>query len=226
MLDPTTPIGRAQLGMLAVFAEFEHELLAERARDTARTRRSRCERLGRVPYGAKGAEDPAVVVDAFRAAGSYSGAAKLLNAVGMPSSLGRGWSGTAVRLVVTREEPAAAPRSPRRGARSRGAFPLSGLLRCHCGATLTGGTMHGGRHTRYHCHRSAADPAHARPGSVAASFLEPFVRSAVDARAPSGVDWSLPAAEVNRVLREQIEYVQLGPDLRPTSVHWREAGTR
>ena len=46
-LDLTTPIGRAMAGLLAVFAEFEHEILRERVRAGLAHARQNGQRLGR-----------------------------------------------------------------------------------------------------------------------------------------------------------------------------------
>jgi DNA invertase Pin-like site-specific DNA recombinase len=46
-LDLTTPSGRAMAGMLAVFAEFEHEILRERVRAGLAQARQNGQRLGR-----------------------------------------------------------------------------------------------------------------------------------------------------------------------------------
>jgi putative DNA-invertase from lambdoid prophage Rac len=46
-LDLTTPTGRAMAGLLAVFAEFEHEILRERVRAGLAYARQKGKRLGR-----------------------------------------------------------------------------------------------------------------------------------------------------------------------------------
>lgn len=48
-LDLTTPAGRAMAGLLAVFAEFEHEILRERVRAGLDHARRQGRRLGRPP---------------------------------------------------------------------------------------------------------------------------------------------------------------------------------
>jgi DNA invertase Pin-like site-specific DNA recombinase len=48
-LDLTTPSGRAMAGMLAVFSEFEHEILRERVRAGLAHARQNGKRLGRPP---------------------------------------------------------------------------------------------------------------------------------------------------------------------------------
>ena len=90
-------------------------------------------------------EDPAAVVAAaFRKAGSYDGAAVILDADQHHVECSRRkWSGrTSVRILVAREAPELVPNRPRRGARSAAGFALNGLLRCPepCGGLPTGTT--------------------------------------------------------------------------------------
>src|SRR5262249_891285 len=46
-IDTSTPAGKAMLGMLGVFAEFERDMIAERVRAGLRRARARGVRLGR-----------------------------------------------------------------------------------------------------------------------------------------------------------------------------------
>jgi putative DNA-invertase from lambdoid prophage Rac len=55
-LDLTTPTGRALAGLLAVFAEFEHEILLERVRAGLAHARQNGKRLGRPPTAALNAK--------------------------------------------------------------------------------------------------------------------------------------------------------------------------
>jgi DNA invertase Pin-like site-specific DNA recombinase len=48
-LDSSTPIGRMQFGILAVFAEYERDLLSERTREGLARARKQGKRLGRRP---------------------------------------------------------------------------------------------------------------------------------------------------------------------------------
>ena len=52
-LDLTTPVGRAMAGLLAVFAEFEKEILSERTRAGLAHARQNGKRLGRPPTAAR-----------------------------------------------------------------------------------------------------------------------------------------------------------------------------
>ena len=55
-LDLTTPAGRAMAGLLAVFAEFEREILRERVRAGLAQARQNGKRLGRPPTAARKAD--------------------------------------------------------------------------------------------------------------------------------------------------------------------------
>jgi putative DNA-invertase from lambdoid prophage Rac len=55
-LDLTTPAGRAMAGLLAVFAEFEREILRERVRAGLAHARQNGKRLGRPPTAARKAD--------------------------------------------------------------------------------------------------------------------------------------------------------------------------
>src|SRR5208283_5514416 len=52
-MDLTTPAGRAMAGLLAVFAEFEREILGERVRAGLAHARQNAKRLGRPPTAAR-----------------------------------------------------------------------------------------------------------------------------------------------------------------------------
>lgn len=50
-IDTDTPNGRAMIGMIAVFAQLERELIGERTKAALAVARSRGQRLGRPPVG-------------------------------------------------------------------------------------------------------------------------------------------------------------------------------
>jgi putative DNA-invertase from lambdoid prophage Rac len=56
-LDLTTPVGRAMAGLLAIFAEFEREILRERTKAGLANARENGKRLGRPPTAAVHAEE-------------------------------------------------------------------------------------------------------------------------------------------------------------------------
>jgi DNA invertase Pin-like site-specific DNA recombinase len=201
-LDPASPMGKAQFGMMAVFAEFERDLAVERAKDNVAIRRGRGDRMGRLPYGARPSDKPELVVAAFREAGSFNGAASRLNRDGIPSPLGRQWSQTGVRLVVKRYAPEMVPRNMRQGAKPSGPFRLYRLLRCHCGHLLTALRDRRKVAARYKCHAADADPSHPRPKSVSETQLMPWIMAeAARLRPPA----SFAVAEVNEAQRAELD---------------------
>jgi len=74
-LDLTTPSGRAMAGLLAVFAEFEREILRERVRAGLAHARENGKRLGRPPTAALNVKQ---VRKLFRAGVSKAGIARRL----------------------------------------------------------------------------------------------------------------------------------------------------
>jgi putative DNA-invertase from lambdoid prophage Rac len=74
-LDLTTPSGRAMAGLLAVFAEFEHEILQERVRAGLAHARENGKRLGRPPTASLNAQQ---VRRLFRAGVSKAAIARQL----------------------------------------------------------------------------------------------------------------------------------------------------
>jgi hypothetical protein len=173
-------------GILAQIATAERERAVERAQDAIARRRASGERLGPPAYGVPvtrrdgttiGTEDdPAAVVAAFVASGSYNGAAKLLNAAGVKPKRGTFWRSAAVKRVIAREAPDRMPVSPRQGAKSRQHWFLAGLLRCHCGGILTASKRMDRPWPNYKCQRAWTDVSHPRPTSIAESRILPWVK--------------------------------------------------
>jgi hypothetical protein len=134
------------------------------------------------------------VLDAYRKAGTYLGAAKALTAAGEPTPFGRRlrvdgepygggrfassvWRAPAVRRIVLREAPELAPTIKGVSRKHRPRL-LMKLLRCHCGQTMTPG----GRLDLpgYWCTRGQLDAAHPRPFSISESKLLPLIRAEAD----------------------------------------------
>ncbi len=172
----------------AVFGRMELQKAKKRSRAARDARRARGDQFGRPPYGyrrdreADGrvvfVRDPAQplegLLDAFREAGSFSGAARLLNVRKVPSPRGKRWDGNVVNRIIRRERPGLAPRG-RVDARAavRGSQRFSRLLRCSCGRLMTPRvnftrTKYGsyGPYTGYQCYAGRADPTHPRPYMV------------------------------------------------------------
>lgn len=194
--DYSSPTGRAIIGVLAVFAQMEAELAQERARDTIAVRRARGDKVGSAAYGYRlkgGKEEPdpkqslELVLEAFRSAGSFAGAARKLNTDRVPSKYGKAWSGKVVAGIVKR----VAPHEPsvfntRQGvkARPKHAFRLYRLLRCPCGNVMTGRiTQHTTKYGRfgpyisYQCFRGRYEPSHPRPYMVSERELMPWIKA-------------------------------------------------
>ena len=140
-VDTSTASGRLLANVLGSVAAFEADVASERVRAAHAAKLARGERIGTAkPYGEGPGEDGDSVLAAFREAGSFSGAAKLLNSRGVKPRQGRAWWPSSVRVVVKRMDPSVASQRPTRGYRAGGSdFNLARLLRCPtCGTRLTG----------------------------------------------------------------------------------------
>jgi hypothetical protein len=185
-------------------AQFEADVASERVRGANAAKLARGESLSSVAsYGDAADEDVAVVMAAYREAGSYSGAAKLLNERGVkPRSSKRGWWPSSVNVVMRRLDPTIGRRGER-GVRSGGsAFLFARLLRCPtCGTMLTGTRDRqeilrkkrdkppelGPGRVRYSCRLGTALP-HPRI-SVSEHLILPAIRAEVDRlRTPESVE--------------------------------------
>jgi DNA invertase Pin-like site-specific DNA recombinase len=181
---PDDPAARAMFNMLAVMNETALDEMEHKARSSIDVRRNRGDTIGQRPYGevrtrkdgvVVGAdEDAAVVLDAFREAGSYFGAARILNDRKVPTRNGAKWYPRTVQRIVNRYDRHTVPLGVRRGVRTLGSRMLSGLLWCHCGARM-GQTVSGEGTPRYRCPIGAADPTHSRPYIVPERKLLPAV---------------------------------------------------
>ena len=192
--DYSTVSGRLTVGILALVAQMEAELAQERAKDTISVRRARGDHVGSAGYGkrlVKGQlldnpnENIDVIVDAYREAGSFAGAATLLNARKVPTKKANGngkrltWDGNTVNRIIRREAPGETVGKriePR--VRLRGTFKFSRLLVCPCGQVMTGRTTshttkYGsyGPYVSYQCYRGRHDPGHPRPYMVSESAI-------------------------------------------------------
>lgn len=140
-VDTSTASGRLLANVLGSVAAFEADVASERVRAAHAAKLARGEKIGTAKeYGQSPGEDAAAVLAAFREAGSYSAAAKLLNERGVRPRNGRAWWPSSVRVVVKRLDPSIAAMRPSRGYKAGGtSFLLARLLRCPtCGTRLTG----------------------------------------------------------------------------------------
>jgi DNA invertase Pin-like site-specific DNA recombinase len=180
-LDTGSAMGRAMLGIMAVFAQLEVEQGMERSAAARAARQARHDAAGVVMptghpgYGSRhvrGADglsriepDPAhplaPIVAAYREAGSVLGATKLLQERGIPAPRGgTRWGTSTLTRVLEAAAPDLLPRRSHTGMRTPANSMLAQLLRCpFCGATLTPNTARG----QYYCRFGARDrDAHPR----------------------------------------------------------------
>jgi len=190
-VDTSTSSGKLLTHVLGSVAQFEADVASERVRAANAVKVARGETLSTTPfYGDDDDEDAGAVLDAFREAGSFSGAARLLNERGVtPRTSRRGWWPSAVSLIVKRLDPTVGHRGGGRGVGAGGSdFILARLLRCPtCGTRLTGTRDRDGRRVRYSCRLGTSLP-HERL-SVTEHLILPAIRAEVDRlRTPDAVE--------------------------------------
>lgn len=230
--DPASE-GFAFIG--AVFGRMELQKAKKRARAAQRARQARGDSFGRPSFGYRMVRaagdrvtfepDPTEPIEpllaAFLEAGSFSGAAKLLNQRGIPTKRGATWQGNTVNRILRRERPGVAPRG-RVDARvaPRGSQRFSRLLRCpHEGQLLTPRatshtTKYGsyGPYIGYQCSRARYDPSHPRPYMVnEPAILEWAKAEATHLEVPW--DWLERARDDSRRIALEAEREQLGDKL-------------
>lgn len=192
-VDTSTASGRLLANVLGSVAAFEADVASERVRASHAAKLARGEKIGTAKeYGEADGEDAGVVLAAFREAGSYSGAARLLNERGVkPRNSTRGWWPSSVAVIIRRMAPQAV-RASTRGARAGGSdFMLAGLLRCPtCGTRLTGtrdrltGPNRG--RVRYACRMGSVTP-HPRVSVSEHLILPAITEEAARLRTPEQV---------------------------------------
>lgn len=176
-IDTATASGKMMLTILASVAQFESDVASERKLASNEAKRARGEKVVTDrPFGQKPGEDAAAVVEAFRQAGSYAGAAKLLNIQGLVRPRrAQAWRTSSVTNVIAANAPGLiARRGVKRVSAGGQPFALARLLRCGaCGGMLTGRHGYGGR-VQYHCSRAKTVP------HVRSLISEHLIMSAVE----------------------------------------------
>jgi DNA invertase Pin-like site-specific DNA recombinase len=150
-IDTTTATGELSFNMLASVSQFTRKLAEEAGADSLKVRRARGDVLGAPRYGQRfrRGDDGRIqlevdpdrpvepVLAAYREAGSIAGACRLLNARGIKSARGKDWGTSSLGAVLRDNAPGMLPPVIPGLRRARPSMLLSGLLRCHCGTTLT-----------------------------------------------------------------------------------------
>jgi DNA invertase Pin-like site-specific DNA recombinase len=189
--DDGNPARWAFTTLISFFSEYELRMAKSRSQGSAAARRRRGDHMGPPPYGYRVAagklvlepsQDVAAVLAAFSTAGSFNGAASILNRDRVPTRNGHVstdvqpvWWASAVRLIVEREAPGMVPPRVRRGAPARGHFLFAGLLRCgYCKRILTAKRDRGPVY--YVCGNAARDRNHPRPLQVAERAILPAIQ--------------------------------------------------
>jgi DNA invertase Pin-like site-specific DNA recombinase len=190
-----SPMARAFAEITAVFSSLELNTIKARNHAAQRVRKDRGDRFGVAPYGkrvvrdAEGRalkpirweEDPdkpiAPVLEAYRRAGTVLGACRLMDDTVPTAHAGGKWHPSALTLILARE--GVLPPRGRRQQISRSAV-LAGLLRCHCGTTLTPDI--GGK-KGYYCrfgHWRRLDVHASGPAFVREDAILPTIRAEAD----------------------------------------------
>lgn len=205
--DPTTATGRAVLAMLGVMAQLEADLASERALDAVEARRARGDTMGTPVF----ANHP-VVLDAYAKAGSYTGAAAVLTAAGVPTRNGNAfWHPSAVRQIIFRVAPELVVRGQPRGAKAAAPFLFYRLIRCHCGVTMTGQRKRGTGYVMYRCMRGRMLANHGKTTCPETRVLEWAMREAERLRPPvDRVALATSTAGEQADLRERLARLKVG----------------
>lgn len=187
-VDTSQMAGGMLADLMALVAQWERQWAIERNQRAAETRRERGMTMGRQVYGTQPGEDPEVVRWAMEQAGSFAGAARLLNEQGTPTRLGltNGWTHATVAGIIRRQYPDLAPATQKRqGAAPIGGALFSGLLTCACGTTLTPARREG-IVRGYYCRKSYAIDNHGKT-FVTDGALRPWAEQQAAKYQPEGI---------------------------------------
>lgn len=182
---------------------------SQKRRATVAIQKARGDVLGQKPYGMLPGENAQVVVDAFREAGSYHGAVRLLIERGVLSRrghLGQTWQASTVRRILQREAPELVPVRPAMGSRTVATQRFSRLLVCpHDGAILT--TMpRRDASPAYLCRAGHRSPRgrHPSPWSVAETRILPWAKEEAAKVQRLDVTWDEEAREASEAAIDRV----------------------
>ncbi len=220
--DPKDDRDRQMLHFYAMQNEGALRAMKRKAEASVKTRERRGDKIGQRPYGelrtrkdgtvAGADEDAALIVATFREAGSYFAAARLLNDRKVATRSGRPWYPRTVQRIVNRQDSATIPLGHRRGVRSLGSRPLSGLLICHCGAVMGQTTSHWS--PKYRCPNGVSNPDHERPYMISEARILPAVMEEAGHLRPSQwrVQGDTDAAEITRLAKRRDDVIDFALD--------------
>jgi len=188
--DGDDPAAEAFAFIGSVFGRMELQKAKKRARAGREARRARGDVMGHPPFGYRHVRDAsgrivreldpgmtallAQVRAAYVSAGTVLGAAKRLNADGVPGPKGGAWHPSALTRTIEQHWPELLPkRSATTGKRIHGPSLFSQLIRCHCGHVMTPNVA---RHQLY-CSRAKTDASHGQYNVSEVAIL-PFVQQA------------------------------------------------
>ena len=211
-----SPMAQAFAQITAVFSELELNTAKARARSAIRARQERGDEMGQPGWGRVTVQDPAtgrisherapgsqaaVVIAAYKEAGSVMGAARLLTARGVPAPKGGAtWHMSATDRIIRREAPNLLPPRGPQGRQVAGHAILAQLLRCHCGhIPLTPNVIRG----QLYCAAGGRQGAkvHGKMAVTEAAILPWIKREAARFRVPARVGEEEAAnAEVTKAI--------------------------
>jgi DNA invertase Pin-like site-specific DNA recombinase len=115
------------------------------------------------------------VIDAYKEAGTFLGAARALNALALRSKHGGGWHPKVVKAIMQREAPELVE-GVTQGRRSRVKRPrlFARLLRCHCGGLMS--PTSGKGYQYYYCGQGFRG-RHDKPHRVSEADLLPWIKA-------------------------------------------------
>ncbi|MFI5461356.1 MAG: recombinase family protein [Isosphaerales bacterium] len=181
-VDTSTVSGHMTAAILASITAFEADVASERMKATRRAKREANERMGPRLYGDGPDDDPEAVLAAFREAGSFGAAARLLTERRVPVRSGkRGvWWPASVEIVVRRLDPFVLPGSVGTGVRPGPLrFTFSYLLVCPtCGTRLGGQRNTKTGRVQYVCRQGKIRP-HPR-SAIAEHLILPAIKAEAD----------------------------------------------
>jgi Resolvase, N terminal domain len=191
-----SPMARAFSQITAVFSELELNTAKARAKGASQARAARGDKLGAARYGFRLVKRDGITVEvpnpdqplgpileAYHEAGTVAGAARILNAAGVPSPRGTLWGDVTLTRVLESND-AALPAKNRAGRRRRPPKALlAQLLRCPCGRMLTPN----GQRRQYYCHRGYILAGHGRYIVSQSTILPWVMEEAARLRIPGDV---------------------------------------